>query len=543
MALAGFLVAEHRIFPYSLVARVEAALLGALGVARDPGARDGPVSISTVHVGLRLELLFSAEVARGEGGGLTSVGSELVLMSHDGQLFGVTEGQSAKLKIDVPDNGLADYSKAAQSPRFEGMYHVPEWLRYNDILHYRNDDAAALVISYTEWRDADECYGTTVAKLDLPFGLRSVHEMQAAAEDWTVVYRTQPCLELKSTMRAIEGHMAGGRIAFQAPRTLLLASGDYHWDGLYAPEVLAQSQDNDYGKVLAIDLQTGEARHMSSGNRNMQGILVDANEALWVTEHGPRGGDELNLIVEGNNYGWPKVTFGTRYNGLPWPDTEFYGRHDGYVAPVYSWLPSIGISNLIQVDGFHAAWHGDLLVASMARQALFRLRMSGDRVVFAEPIEIGQRVRYVHQHSDGQIYLWTDRHELLVLSVDDATPTDTLIDEYLSRLPYTQAERQRVRVAISGCQECHSFEAISDGRAPALGDVFERTIGSSNFAAYSAALKDSRGAWSAQALAAYIADPQAHSPGTTMPVSRIGSDSSAINGIIDVLRMLKTQPE
>lgn len=76
-------------------------------------------------------------------------------------------------------------------------------------------------------------------------------------------------------------------------------------DGINAPQALAQHSDNDYGKVIHINVQAGAAQHLSKGHRNMQGITVDTDRQLWVVEHGPRSGGELNRIVRGNDYGWP----------------------------------------------------------------------------------------------------------------------------------------------------------------------------------------------------------------------------------------------
>ncbi len=106
--------------------------------------------------------------------------------------------------------------------------------------------------------------------------------------------------------------MAGGRIAYRQPHKIVLGSGDYSWDGIYAPEAYAQKPDNDYGKVLEIDLNSGKSRKLSIGHRNMQGVLVHLNGQVWVTEHGPRGGDELNRVIGGGNFGWPEEVLGTR---------------------------------------------------------------------------------------------------------------------------------------------------------------------------------------------------------------------------------------
>ena len=129
---------------------------------------------------------------------------------------------------------------------------------------------------------------------------------------WKILFESNPCLPLKETYRALEGHMAGGRIAFDGQETLYLASGDYHWDGMYAPAALAQDEAADYGKVIAINVFSGNAEQVSRGHRNTQGIAIDNSGSIWVTEQGVRGGDELNLIKKGENYGWPDASLGTK---------------------------------------------------------------------------------------------------------------------------------------------------------------------------------------------------------------------------------------
>src|SRR5262249_9730824 len=156
---------------------------------------------------------------------------------------------------------------------------------------------------------------------------------------------------------------------------------------------------------------------VSMGHRNPQGLVVSKTGELFSTEHGPSGGDELNLISEGANYGWPNVTLGTEYNAYNWKE-GLQGRHTGYQLPIFGWVPSIAVSNLIQVDKFNDRWDGDLLVASLKSLSIFRLRLDGTKVIYSEPIWLGQRIRDVTQISTGTIVLWTDDAQLLFISVD-----------------------------------------------------------------------------------------------------------------------------
>jgi cytochrome c2 len=361
--------------------------------------------------------------------------------------------------------------------------------------------------------------------------------MQVRPEDWEVVYRTRPCLPLKSTPKlALEGLMAGGRMVYVGGHRIVLGSGDYHWDGLYAPDALAQKDEADYGKILEIDLRAKSARTVAKGVRNVQGVTLDRLGQIWTVEHGVRGGDELNRLVDGANYGWPEVTLGTRYNELPWPTSGPYGRHDGFDSPVFAWLPSVATSSITLIDGFDPAWDGDLLVATLKGSMLIRLRVEDNHVVFAEPIPIGLRIRDVHMHADGRIVLWTDAHRLIFISPDTATPVSLLIDTFVAGMNVDEERRQRLSSAVSACEECHSFDATESTTAPSLGKVYGYPIGSTGYANGSAALKTRRGEWNEESLMAFLSDPQAFAPGCLMPAPGLAPET--ISDLTEVLRVI-----
>ena len=167
---------------------------------------------------------------------------------------------------------------------------------------------------------------------------------------------------------------------------------------------------------MRIDLTSGAAEIVAAGLRNPQGLARDAEGNLWETEHGPHGGDELNLLQPGLDYGWPHVTYGLQYRNLNWPFSESQSRHDGYEEPIFTWIPSIAISNLIVVDSQQfPLWQNDLLIASLREQSLFRARIVDGRVSHVEPIKIGLRIRDIAQLPDGRIALWTDGNEVTFL--------------------------------------------------------------------------------------------------------------------------------
>ncbi|MBL8763201.1 MAG: PQQ-dependent sugar dehydrogenase [Phycisphaerae bacterium] len=149
----------------------------------------------------------------------------------------------------------------------------------------------------------------------------------------------------------------------------------------------------------------------SFGHRNPQGTCFDSEGNLWDTEHGPRGGDELNLVLKGRNYGWPIVAHGINYNGAPfrtpWPDLEREAEGKSIVMPVDRWLPSIGACGLGLVTGdAFPAWRGDLLAGGLSGANVDRVRVKSGGLVEREELLHGLgRVRDVVCGPDGTVYV------------------------------------------------------------------------------------------------------------------------------------------
>src|SRR5690606_9970232 len=144
----------------------------------------------------------------------------------------------------------------------------------------------------------------------------------------------------------------------------------------------------------------------SYGHRNPQGLYYDAREAvLWEHEHGPRGGDELNRIEKGKNYGWPKITFGIDYDGsIISEDTARAGMEQ----PVHYWIPSIAPSGLTRIEGNpYPEWDHDFFIGGLASQGLFRLRVNANQEVTEEEklLDGKFRIRNVERGPDGYLYI------------------------------------------------------------------------------------------------------------------------------------------
>ncbi|HVM46159.1 MAG TPA: PQQ-dependent sugar dehydrogenase, partial [Candidatus Thermoplasmatota archaeon] len=152
------------------------------------------------------------------------------------------------------------------------------------------------------------------------------------------------------------------------------------------------------------------------GHRNVQAAAFDGDGRLWVVDHGPQGGDELNLIKEGLNYGWPRVTFGEEYSGKPVPNAVT--EHPDYESPIYYWDPVIAPSGAIFYTGdAFPEWRGSLFVGALRDRRLVRLEIAQERVRGEEHLLLDrrQRIRDVQQGPDGTLYLVTDERNGAVL--------------------------------------------------------------------------------------------------------------------------------
>ncbi|PWE18785.1 glucose dehydrogenase [Marinicauda salina] len=227
----------------------------------------------------------------------------------------------------------------------------------------------------------------------------------------------------------------GGRILFEDSDTLLLTLGE---GGIYTEE--AQNPENHLGTVVRLNDDgsipednpfvgpDGRADEIWTwGHRNVQGI--DRNPAtgsVWTHEHGARGGDEINILEAGANYGWPEATYGINYDGTVITENR---ELEGTAQPIWYWNPSIAPAGMAFYTGeAFEHWNGDLFVAALAGQQLQRLEVIDDRVISVEPLleDMQARFRYVRSGPDGAVYVLTDMPEGQVLRL---VPAETEEDE------------------------------------------------------------------------------------------------------------------
>jgi len=211
-------------------------------------------------------------------------------------------------------------------------------------------------------------------------------------------------------------HHYGGRVVQLSDGTLLLTVGD----GFNYREQ-AQKLNSHLGKIIRIN-QDGKApadnpwandgnalpQIWSIGHRNEQALVLTPNGIVFENEHGPRGGDEINIIRAASNYGWPVITQGIDYNGASiTPYTEYAGMQQ----PLVSWTPSIAPAGMTYYTGSQfPEWQGDLLVVSLAQKSVRRIDLDGESVKTDERLfpELNQRMRDIRTGPDGSIYILSD---------------------------------------------------------------------------------------------------------------------------------------
>jgi glucose/arabinose dehydrogenase len=207
------------------------------------------------------------------------------------------------------------------------------------------------------------------------------------------------------------GQHYGARIVFDADGYMFFSIGD-RGERQEAQDLGTANGKlhrlHDDGRVPADNPFVGrddtQASIWSYGHRNQQGVAVHPETGrIWTAEHGPRGGDELNLIGRGLNYGWPAISYGINYNGTPITDAT---HAEGMEQPVYYWTPSLGVCGIEFYDGdAFPRWRNSLFVSSLALQRLHRLQIEGERVVHDEILFETDRVRDIETGPDGYVYV------------------------------------------------------------------------------------------------------------------------------------------
>ena len=472
------------------------------------------------------------------GGGLSRIADRFLLGTGDGHLYLLKWSDRSDdlavtpLTLHVPANG-EEFARAVglryEQPRNggqggEAVGGQVETFRFRvtDVLVQELGANVRVFAAHHYWHNSERCF---VIRVSMTEGSRQAFMDGASGFQWKTIYETKPCMPIEGEQRErsapFEGNLTGGRLALFDPRTLLLTVGFHGFDGVMAKQAFSQDPAVAWGTTVLIHPDDATSETFSIGHRNEQGLYIAPDGAIWETEHGPQGGDELNLLLKGGNYGWPFVTYGTDYGTRAWPLSKAQGRHDGYREPMFAWTPSIGISNLIGVEqDLFPIWKGDLLISSLREESLYRVRIMENRVIFVEPIRIGRRIRDVKEGSDGRIIMWAD--DAAIVSLRPAAGT---------------SREQRF---ASTCGGCHK---VVDGKAHQIGPdlygvVGRRIASAEGYADYSAALRRQDGSWTEERLDKFLTQPQAVVPGTNMVFQGVPDPAARA----EIIAYLKSRP-
>ncbi|RWX44115.1 Glucose/arabinose dehydrogenase, beta-propeller fold [Candidatus Electrothrix aarhusensis] len=267
------------------------------------------------------------------------------------------------------------------------------------ILHPHYKENNLIYLSYAE-EDTSGNRGAAVARARfLPTS------SNPKLENFEVIWRQQPKVSGK-------GHYAH-RLAFSPDGKLFITSGDRQ------KQKPAQSWTQNLGKVIRINADgsvppdnpfqdTGELAKTfwTLGHRNLLGIAFDKQGQLWTHEMGPRHGDEFNLIIAGDNYGWPLVSWGDQYSGFSIPDHD---TRPEFHAPEVYWVPTVAPSGLIIYSGsLFPQWRGNAFLGGLRSKSLVRIKIEGDQAKEVERFDMGERIREVEQGPDGAIWVLED---------------------------------------------------------------------------------------------------------------------------------------
>ncbi|KRA74188.1 oxidoreductase [Lysobacter sp. Root667] len=267
-----------------------------------------------------------------------------------------------------------------------------------------------IYLSYAE-PGPDGSAGTAVATATLG---------ESGLSDVAVIYRQQPKL--------VGPNHFGSRIAFDGHGHVFITQGERQ------ERMASQDLKMLQGKLVRLNLDgsvpsdnpyagrsDARAEIWSYGHRNMQSLATDPRSGkIWEAEHGPRGGDEINLPEAGKNYGWPIITNGIDYSGLPISEAEGKSK-PGMESPYHVWEKSPGLSGMAFYTGHPGSpWNDSLFLGALADGNLIRLSLDGDKIVKEERLlgELGKRIRDVRVSADGKVYVLTDEQNGELLRLD-----------------------------------------------------------------------------------------------------------------------------
>jgi glucose/arabinose dehydrogenase len=260
-------------------------------------------------------------------------------------------------------------------------------------------DTAQLLISYPRYNSTRECVTVVVHSYQANFGTKP------SLKRGKLWFQSNPCVPISAVQHA------AGRMEVIDSKSAYLTIGDLGY-----PQIGDKTKRGTLGSVMKISAT--KTTQVSSGHRNAQGILLIGKD-LYTSEHGPRGGDELNLIQQGIDYGWPTVTYGERYSLGDYVKPTNPESHIGFRKPLTYWVPSVAPTELIQLPAQSAwgTWSSSIVMGTLREESLIFIQMNNKRVVGQmQTVNVNERIRDLDITNDGSIIATTDSGKLLVIN-------------------------------------------------------------------------------------------------------------------------------
>ena len=323
----------------------------------------------------------------------------------------VAEGLSHPWSIDfLPDGDYLVAMKSGEVRQISASGKIGDIISGGPTTHFESQGGYFDILLDPAFRDNNTvylCYAGGPAEANATTIMKA-RLLDNSFQDTEIIYRATPTKDTPAHY--------GGKMHFLDDGTLLVTTGD----GFEYREA-AQDTHSHLGKIIRIntdgiapldnpfaDGNSGDPKVYSYGHRNPQGLDVTSDGTIYLHEHGPKGGDELNRIEAGANYGWPAVTYGDNYSGAYVSPLK---EHPGTNQPEYYWVPSIAPSGLVIYEGdMFPEWQGDFLVGALVDEEVRRLVTENGRIIQEQPLfaELAERIRDIREAPDGELYILTD---------------------------------------------------------------------------------------------------------------------------------------
>lgn len=368
-----------------------------------------PLIIALINIGLTIPLLHPAQSAV-SGLTITEVDTPQVkVLAPNGErgaaLAVMADG---RLLLGGGGNGssLFIYDPVKKSTMLAGRA-IKATERLNDSRFAITDigilaesaTRADLLISFPTYNRAKDCVSVHLYRYTL--NLASKISL-TRGKLW---FKSNPCVPVSAVQHA------AGRLAVIDKKSAYLTIGDLGYS-----EIDNVNRRGDLGSVFKVSATTREK--ISTGHRNQQGILLIGKD-LYTSEHGPRGGDELNIIEKGVDYGWPAVTYGEPYSSGDYVRPKETGSHDGYRKPLTYWVPSVAPTELVQLNGSQwGSWAGQIVMGTLREESLIFIELLDPKKVGKLTTHpVNERIRDLEIGAQGEMIATTDSGKLLFISI------------------------------------------------------------------------------------------------------------------------------